>query len=249
MNPGLFVLGGGGRRRRLWCREDLFELLEAQGRREVFGAPSGDGALRLGRSGCPGGNSPDRRAQVFLAEAPDGTGAILGHIIVRVETDDDGAEYGLFSTTYVDPAARRRGVATGLLLCGEAWMSERGMPRAVTYTSPSNARLLQLYRKHGYNSREGSVVPLVVRAPSTCTKAQSTATPSVASNPEPDFPGSWWPSPRHRCPPRGPREIRPPGAGRPPPAPRDRPRPGGARSRDPEPFCGADRVDRAPRWR
>jgi hypothetical protein len=73
--------------------------------------------------------------------------------------------------------------------------------------------------------------------------------PSVSSNPEPDFPGSWWPSPRHRCPPHEPLEIRPPGAGRPPPAPLDRPRPGGTRNRDPEPICGSDQVDRAPRWR
>src|SRR5262249_58949350 len=58
--------------------------------------------------------------QVFLAEAADG--AIVGHTIVRLDADDAGAPIGLFATTYVAPEARRRGVASCLLLPGQAWL-------------------------------------------------------------------------------------------------------------------------------
>jgi GNAT superfamily N-acetyltransferase len=92
-------------------------------------------------------------AQVFLAEARDGS--ILGHTIVRRETAEDGLEYGLFSTTYVDPAARRRGAATGLLRRGEEWMIGQGMRRAVTYTAAGNTGLVRLYERFGYVLRTG----------------------------------------------------------------------------------------------
>lgn len=84
---------------------------------------------------------------VFLAEDADGT--IRGHGIVRVEAES-GGEVGLFSTTYVQPEARGKGVATGLLRHGEHWMRERGLGGAVTYTAATNDKLIGLYRKHGY---------------------------------------------------------------------------------------------------
>jgi GNAT superfamily N-acetyltransferase len=86
--------------------------------------------------------------QIFLAE--DGDGAIVGHTIVRIDADDAGSPIGLFATTYVAPEARRRGVASRLLLSGEAWLIEHGMARAVTATSAANVKLIRLYEKHGY---------------------------------------------------------------------------------------------------
>ena len=44
------------------------------------------------------------RGEVFVAE--DTEGHVVGHCIVRVETDDAGP-LGLFSTTWVEPEARR----------------------------------------------------------------------------------------------------------------------------------------------
>lgn len=85
---------------------------------------------------------------VFLAEGDDG--GIAGHCIVRVERDGKGPRYGLFSTTFVDPKARRRGVAQRLLRRGERWMRARGLRRAATDTSASNEKLIELYRKNGY---------------------------------------------------------------------------------------------------
>lgn len=85
---------------------------------------------------------------VMLAETPGGE--VLGHCIVRVEKDDEGAPFGLFSTTYVVPEARRHGVAVQLLLAGEAWMQARALPRSATWTSATNTKLIGLYEKHGY---------------------------------------------------------------------------------------------------
>lgn len=84
---------------------------------------------------------------VFLAEADE---EIVGHTITRVERDDGDAPFGLFSTTYVVPSHRGRGVASALLRRGEAWMRERRLAYAATDTSDTNVKLVALYGKHGY---------------------------------------------------------------------------------------------------
>ncbi len=86
--------------------------------------------------------------QVFVAENIEGE--IVGHTIVRIDKDDDENEIGLFSTTYVDPASRRFGVATLLRNQGEQWMLENEMATAVTYTDKDNTKLQNLYLRHGY---------------------------------------------------------------------------------------------------
>lgn len=86
--------------------------------------------------------------QVFVAVEPGG--AIAGHTIVRIEKDDGGRAFGVFSTTYVTPDSRRTGVADALLDRGEDWMREQRVTVAQTWTSDTNAPLLALYRKHGY---------------------------------------------------------------------------------------------------
>ena len=90
--------------------------------------------------------APERIAEVFLAECD---ADIVGHTIVRVESDEDG-EYGLFSTTYVLKAYRRQQVANALLLRSEQWMRTQGLKRAATNTSDSNVKLINLYEHHGY---------------------------------------------------------------------------------------------------
>lgn len=87
------------------------------------------------------------RAEVFLAED---AGEIVGHTIVRVECED-GREIGLFSTTYVDPAVRRSGVASLLLAAGTQWMQDMELTEAATYTDSDNAKLIEFYRRHGYS--------------------------------------------------------------------------------------------------
>ena len=82
--------------------------------------------------------------QIFLCVLPDGRR--LGYTIVRREEPT----LGLFSTTYVDPEWRRRGVAQRLVGQGERWMRELGLARAATYTSETNFRLHALYETNGY---------------------------------------------------------------------------------------------------
>lgn len=86
--------------------------------------------------------------RVFLAE--DAAGQVLGHAIVRIERDDAGRRFGLFSTLFVDPGSRKRGMGARLLRHGEDWMAGNALPEAATWTSSTNAKLIGLCGKHGY---------------------------------------------------------------------------------------------------
>jgi len=85
--------------------------------------------------------------QVFLAEVD---GDIVGHTIVRVELDENKTPFGLFSTFYVSPEARGHGVAKELVQTGEAWMRERTLDTAKTYTAEGNGKLIGLMESFGY---------------------------------------------------------------------------------------------------
>jgi GNAT superfamily N-acetyltransferase len=102
------------------------------------------------------------RGQIFVAEIAE---RVVGHTIVRVDRDDDGRPIGLFSTTFVEPEARRLGVAESLVRHGEAWMNAEGMTVAVTDTSAANTKLIRLFEKHGYAIalRDGEMVRLEKR--------------------------------------------------------------------------------------
>ena len=91
-------------------------------------------------------------AQIYLA-VDDGA-IINGHTIVRIEDDGSGKKFGLFSTTYVEPDSRKKGLADSLLNRGEKWMLDQGLTEAQTYTSDSNTKLIELYFKHGYRITE-----------------------------------------------------------------------------------------------
>lgn len=86
--------------------------------------------------------------RVFVAEGPGGR--VLGHAIVRIEADDSGRRFGLFSTLFVDPGSRKQAVGTRLLRHGEVWMASHALPEAATWTSSTNAKLIGLCGKHGY---------------------------------------------------------------------------------------------------
>jgi len=89
-------------------------------------------------------------AYVYLAVAQDDPMRIVGHTILRVNAMPDGRLYGLISTTYVDLAHRRSGIADRLLERGEAWIREQGVLESATWTSATNLRLVRLYEKHAY---------------------------------------------------------------------------------------------------
>jgi GNAT superfamily N-acetyltransferase len=87
-------------------------------------------------------------AAVLLAEGTGGR--VLGHTIVRRETDENGNTFGLVSTTYVDPDARRANIGQRLLHAGEQWFRELSLPISATWTSAQNAKLIRLYQKNDY---------------------------------------------------------------------------------------------------
>jgi len=63
----------------------------------------------------------------------------------------EGGPFGLVSTTFVDPAFRRSGVASALLEHSERWFREQGLPSCCTWTSSTNTRLIAMYERHGYS--------------------------------------------------------------------------------------------------
>ncbi len=87
-------------------------------------------------------------AAVFVSVTVDGD--ISGHTIVRIEQDESGRAFGLFSTTFVDPRFRRTGVASALLAHGEDWMRGQFLRESATYTATGNSKLIQHYTKAGY---------------------------------------------------------------------------------------------------
>jgi GNAT superfamily N-acetyltransferase len=89
-------------------------------------------------------------AHVYLAVSRDDPTHIFGHTILRINSMPDGRLYGLVSTTYVDPAHRRSGIANSLLRQGETWIRAQGMLEAATWTSATNLRLIRLYEGHSY---------------------------------------------------------------------------------------------------
>ncbi len=93
----------------------------------------------------------------------DCAGKLLGHVIMRVDVDEQGESLGYFSTTYVDPPARRLGVADALLQAGEQWFKKQGQTRAITNTSEANTPLIQLYEKNGYVVAKVAPHPEMVR--------------------------------------------------------------------------------------
>lgn len=125
------------------------------------------------------------RPDAAVLLAVDAAGQIVGHTIVRKEEDADTGPYGLFSTTYVVPEARRAGVADALLRAGEDWMRSRSLPRGATWTSAGNTKLIRLYAKHGYTTtathvHEATGTPMVRLARELSAPSDSGGTGIVA---------------------------------------------------------------------
>ena len=91
-------------------------------------------------------------AAVWLAMQGD---SILGHSIVRAEAPGpderlEPGDWGLVTTTYVWPEARRLGVARQLLAHDEDWMRAQGLSHSRTWTGANNHPLIALYERQGY---------------------------------------------------------------------------------------------------
>jgi GNAT superfamily N-acetyltransferase len=95
--------------------------------------------------------------------AVDSTGAIIGHIIARVEDSSTEAPVGLVSTVYVCPPSRRRGVAKALLDATEAWLIAQQVATLATDTSETNRPLIELFLQRGYAVTFHSIEKRMVR--------------------------------------------------------------------------------------
>lgn len=110
-------------------------------------------------------------AAVWLARQGE---HIVGHSIVRAEAPGPAetlspGRWGLVTTTYVAPDARRHGVAQRLLAHDEAWMRAQGLDHVRTWTATGNRPLIALYERHGYAivqraDHEGTGSPMVCLA-------------------------------------------------------------------------------------
>jgi ribosomal protein S18 acetylase RimI-like enzyme len=90
----------------------------------------------------------DRR---FLVAADDAReGANVGHLILSSKTDDAGVSFGSLFTMYVDPRARRTGVASSLLDAAESWLAGRGAVYVRLETHATNIAVTTLFARRGY---------------------------------------------------------------------------------------------------
>ena len=83
--------------------------------------------------------------RVFLSENQDGK--ILGQAIARV---DHGSSFGYFSTIFVEPSSRKRGIAADLIRHVEEWFSKSGMLKIIYNTAENHVALIRLFKSHSY---------------------------------------------------------------------------------------------------
>lgn len=80
---------------------------------------------------------------VLVAE--DAAGRVLGSVMVG----DDGHRGWLYYLAS-HPAARQRGIGRQLVAAAEAWLAERGVPKAMLLVDTANGGVLGFYRRLGF---------------------------------------------------------------------------------------------------
>jgi GNAT superfamily N-acetyltransferase len=105
-------------------------------------------------------NSNLATAKIFLIE--DDNCEIVGHAIARIDTDSDERRFGYFSTVFIVPAYRKKGLARSLLLHVEAWLRSMKMQKIAYNTAENHSQLINLFEKNGFaiTHREGEMVQL-----------------------------------------------------------------------------------------
>ncbi len=83
--------------------------------------------------------------KVFLIENQEGT--ILGHGIARI---DHGTNFCYFSTIFVEPSSRRKGLATQLINHVEDWFLRLKVVKIIYNTAKNHSAIISLFKSHGY---------------------------------------------------------------------------------------------------
>ena len=97
-----------------------------------------------------GSQMEDEDAVVFVAEIE---GRVDGYVYAAIEPlswKDLRDRAGYIHDIAVDPSARRHGVASALLTAALEWFRERGLPRVLLGTSPSNTAARATFSRFGF---------------------------------------------------------------------------------------------------
>lgn len=92
-------------------------------------------------------NPKTTTAKIYLAENDSG---LLGHAIARLEYDKSSTVYGYFSTLFVSPEARRKGLAHAFIDHVEKWLCSQKVARIVYNTAEDHSVLIRLLESHGF---------------------------------------------------------------------------------------------------
>jgi ribosomal protein S18 acetylase RimI-like enzyme len=93
--------------------------------------------------------------RVFVAR--DGAGRIAGLCWCVLFDPGTGLE-GEVAELYVEPEARGRGLGSALVGEAKRLFRERGVTFAAVWTHPDNAAALEVYRRHGFEPTEQTVL-------------------------------------------------------------------------------------------
>ncbi len=89
-------------------------------------------------------------ASIILCE--DEKRNIIGQAIVRIENDKEiqDKDFGYFSTIYVVPQWRRKGVARKLIESVHNWCESKGLDKVTYSTAEGHKGLISLFEQFGY---------------------------------------------------------------------------------------------------
>lgn len=90
------------------------------------------------------------KAEIFLVTDDDKK--ILAQAIVRIEIDPEiyEKEFGYFSTIYVVPEERRKGIARDLINTVHNWCVEKNLDVTTYSTAKNHGGLISLFKQFGY---------------------------------------------------------------------------------------------------
>jgi GNAT superfamily N-acetyltransferase len=88
------------------------------------------------------------KAKILLLE--NETGNILGHAIVRDEQVESGNRFAYFSTIYVVPASRGKGLAKDLMNAVEKWCEDQEINIVRYNTAIDHPVIIKLFKNNGY---------------------------------------------------------------------------------------------------
>jgi ribosomal protein S18 acetylase RimI-like enzyme len=119
------------------------------GRRFIPAPPD----VEAGYAGFLAGQLREERSVVLVAELPERPGALVGYAYGTVNGRDWNmllGPHGVVHDVYVDPEARRRGVARALTLALCEALERKGAPRVLLHSATANAQAQALFASLGF---------------------------------------------------------------------------------------------------